>query len=101
MKTTGVLRKTHSPSFKAKVALEASKGDRPVQELCSQYGLVSCQIYDWKNKLENEARALFERGAKSKKTDTDADEKIRKLYETIGKLKAENDFLAEFLNKAR
>ena len=41
-------RKTHSAGFKAKVALEAIKGERSVNELAGQYGVHPTQIFKWK-----------------------------------------------------
>ncbi len=55
-------RKTHSASFKAKVALEAYKGDKTAAELISGYHVTSGQVSTWKKCLLGGAQRLFEPG---------------------------------------
>lgn len=57
-------RKNHSPEFKAKVALEALKGERTVAELSSQFGVHPTMIHGWKKALLDGASGVFERGGK-------------------------------------
>ena len=57
-------RKNHSPEFKAKVALEALKGERSVAELSSQFGVHPTMIHSWKRALLEGASGVFERGGK-------------------------------------
>lgn len=89
-------KKPHSPEFKMRVALEALKGNKTVQELCQEFGVVSSQIYKWKN-------ALLERGKDVFNGTIPSDESIKrefdKLHSTIGRLKVENDFLSSVLGK--
>ncbi len=75
--------------FKAKVALEALKGDKSTAELAQIYGVHPTQITQWKKQLQESASTLFE-GRQTKADHVDVDE----LYKKIGKLEMERDFLA-------
>jgi putative transposase len=57
-------RKQHSPEFKAKVALEALKGEETVSELASRFGVHPTMIHQWKRALLEGASGVFERGGK-------------------------------------
>ena len=57
-------RKNHSPSFKAKVCLEALKGAQSVAELSSRLGVHPTMIHQWKGAFLEGASGIFERGAK-------------------------------------
>jgi transposase-like protein len=52
-------RKRHSADFKAKVALEAIKGLKTVNELSSNYGIHASQINQWKNQMLDELPGIF------------------------------------------
>ena len=83
-------RKTHSAKFKAKVALDAYKGDKTAAELISIHKVSSGQVSTWKKCLIDGAAQLFESGqAKA------IDETVltSPLYEEIGRLKVEVDWL--------
>lgn len=84
-------RKIHSAKFKAKVALEAYRNDKTAAELVSMYKISSGQISTWKKVLVNDAMQLFESGRSKKRVD----EAIltAPLYEEIGRLKVELDWL--------
>ena len=56
-------RKQYKPEFKAKVALEALKGEQTVSELASRFGVHPTMIHQWKKALLEGASELFERGA--------------------------------------
>ncbi len=83
-------RKTHSPTFKAKVALSSIKGDMTSNQLTSTYGVSSGQITTWKKRLEDTAHELFIRG--SQKPDN-PDVIKAPLYEEIGRLKMDLEWL--------
>lgn len=86
-------RKTYPESLKAKVALEAYKGEKTSSELASLYGVHPTVISQWKKQLLTHAPELFTRGGAGRAQEEDSD----KLYAEIGRLKLENDFLKKKL----
>ena len=86
-------RRKHSPAFKAKVALEAVKGQETVAQLAARYEVHPGQIQAWKKALVEGASGVFGSG-KDQKSKGDA-AMITRLYQEIGQLKVERDFLAE------
>ena len=87
----GQKRKNHSQEFKAKVALEAVKGVHTLSELASRYKVHSTQIALWKKQLLDNAPLCFERGHSGGVVDSEA--LTAPLYQEIGRLKMEVDFL--------
>ena len=84
-------RKRHSAGFKAKVALAAIRGDRTIAELASHFGIHPSQIHAWKRALMEGAPALFEAGrGRREKANAGL---VAELYQQIGQLKVERDFL--------
>ena len=85
------MRKNHSAGFKAKVALEAIKGDKTLAELAAVFEVHPNQITQWKKRALSELPGLFsrKRGCKKKEQDDLTDH----LYEEIGRLKVELDWL--------
>ena len=86
-------RRKHSLAFKARVALEAVKGEEPVAQLAAQYEVHSGQIQAWKKALVAGASGVFGDGKKLKTRSGDA--LVARLYQEIVQLKVERDFLAE------
>ena len=84
-------RKIHSAGFKAQVALAALKEDRTANELASKYGVHATLIHAWKKQLLAGAETVFSNGAKSKAVDAEAQQ--AELYEQIGRLKMELEWL--------
>lgn len=87
-------RKQYSSQFKAKVALEAIRGEKTVSELASQYEVHPTMINNWKRQMLEEASNLFEKGSEPTKADACQQAQINELYRQIGQLKVERDFLA-------
>jgi transposase-like protein len=97
--TMSMPRRLHSGEFKAKVVLEALRGERTINELAAEYGVHPMQITQWKRvALEELPKALSNRrGTKSK------DEEALKaaLYQQIGQLKVELDWLKKKVGHLR
>jgi transposase-like protein len=84
-------RKQHSPGFKAKVALEAVRSERTLNELAGQFELHPTQVVQWKKRLVEGATELFSCRAER---DAGAESALRdRLYQEIGQLKVELDWL--------
>ena len=84
-------RKQHTAAFKAQVALAALKGDRTVNELAGQYGVHPTLIHGWKKQLLAGAETLFASGTRA--VETDAEARTAELFEQIGRLKMELEWL--------
>ena len=91
-------RRTHSPAFKAKVALAAVKGDRTLAQLAEQFDVHPNQITSWKAQLEGGAADMFGAGGGNAAALPAID--VKSLHAKIGELTLENDFLEGALTKA-
>jgi transposase-like protein len=87
----GRKRKSHPAALKAQVALAAVKGDKTVNELASLHGVHPTMIHTWKKHLVSNAEELFQSGAKTSNGEHEALQ--AQLYEQIGRLKTELDWL--------
>ena len=83
-------RKHYSAEFKARVALEALKGVKTVNELASAYGVHPTQIAHWKHRLSKEMPDIF--SARRDKRDRDQEAFQAQLYQQIGQRKVELDW---------
>ena len=91
-------RRTHSPAFKAKVALAAIKGEKTLAELAQQFDVHPNQITAWKGQLVDAAAGLFGSGGATAEVPAAVD--VKTLHAKIGELTLEVDFLAGALGKA-
>lgn len=87
-------RRNHGSEFKAKVALEAIKGEQTLAELSQRFEVHQSQIVQWKKELLERAGELFGKGHKAK---GEAD--VKELHAKIGQLTMENDFLSVALGR--
>ena len=83
-------RRKHSPGFKAKVAMEALKGEDTVAQLASRFEVHPNLVSAWKKALVEGAAGVFDEGQKRRDSD---DALVAQLYQQIGQLKVERDFL--------
>lgn len=84
-------RKKHSAEFKAKIALEAAKGLKTINEIASEAEVHPTQVTLWKKQLLEEASTLFasSKGHKEKSQE----DLTAALYQQIGQLKVELDWI--------
>ena len=87
-------RKQHKPEFKARVALEALKGEQT--ELASRFGVHPTMIHQWKKALLDGAPGIFQGGRNSVEPEVDP-ARIKDLHAKIGELTVERDFLEQGL----
>jgi transposase len=85
------MRKSYDGSFKARVALEAIRGDRTVAEIAAAYGVHPNQISKWKKQALDELPKIF--SGRYEKTEAQGKELSDQLYQQIGRLKVELDWL--------
>ena len=84
-------RKRHTAALKAKVALEVIRGEKTANELAGLYQVHPTQISEWKKRAIEGMQELFADGRQKAQAD---DEALKdRLYEEIGRLKVELDFL--------
>ena len=85
------MRRSHDAAFKARVALEAIRGEKTMAQVAAEYGVHPNQIRQWRQKLLDELPQLFSDRRKS--AEKDGEELQDELYRQIGQLKVELDWL--------
>lgn len=86
-------RTRYSAEFKAKVALDALRGEQTLSELASRHGIHPTQISQWKRQAVEQMATLFGGGAVTGVKEQEAE--VEKLHAKIGQLLVERDFLAK------
>ncbi len=89
-------RRTHSPAFKAKVALAAIKSDETLSQLAVRFGINANLIVKWKKQLLEQSAEVF---ASGKGLAPDREAEIKSLQAKIGEITMENDFLSKALDR--
>lgn len=89
-------RRNHSATFKAKVALDAVKGDKTIAEVAQKHDVHPNQVTEWRRQLLDRAADVF--GTAGTAAEPAAD--LKDLHAKIGQQALEIDFLAGALNKA-
>ncbi len=84
-------RRQHSAAFKFRVALEANKGLKTTSQLAQEYNIHPNQISAWKKQLKEQGPGLFQRGGDKAQRKQEQEE--AELYEQIGRLKMELEWL--------
>jgi len=87
-------RRNHAPAFKAKVALDALKGEQTLIELSQRYQVHPNQITEWKKQLLEHAPDVFSKDRKLEQGPS-----VKDLHAKIGQLSMENDFLSGALGR--
>ncbi len=89
------MKKTIEAGLKAKVALEAIKGEKTLTQISSDYGVHPNLVSKWKQELLRGAAEIFSKHIG--KQSNGQEEQVEKLYKSIGELKVENDWLKKKL----
>lgn len=92
-------RKHYTAEFKAKVAIEAIAGHKTVNEIASNYGVHPTQVANWKTEVLKRLPQVLSNGNHTK--DNDADQTIARLYQQIGQLTMEVEYLKKKLGLCR
>ena len=85
------MRRKIDPALKAKVAIEAIKGEKTVSEIAGKFDVHPNQVTQWRKKVLEALPSLFSR--RRKKEDRESDELRDELFRQIGQLKVELDWL--------
>ncbi len=90
-------RRRFTASFKARVALEALRGDKTIQEIASRHKVHANQVSSWKRQALDGLDTIFSNGAD--KARVDHEDEVHDLHAKIGQLTVERDFLARGLKR--
>lgn len=85
------MKKKYPGAFKFKIALEILKGDRTLGDICREHNISPSVAHKWKSHLKSHGIEIF--NIKSNNSSVNDDSEKSKLYEEIGRLKVEVDFL--------
>jgi len=88
-------RRRHDASFKARVALEALKGIKTIQQIAKEFEVHPVQVSEWKKAVQGRMASLFEKGAGGGGQRQDFEAERAKLHAKIGELTVHVDFLTE------
>ena len=89
-------RQMHSNKFKSQVALSALKNDSTIAEICSRYSVGSSRVHSWKKQAVEKLWMVFEK-SNQQPNNKESEQELKNLYEQVGRLKIENDYLKKKL----
>ena len=89
-------RRRFTADFKARVALEALRGDKTIQDIASRHKVHPNQVGAWKKQAVEGLGSIFETGAGR---GDDREREVRDLHARIGELAVQNDFLSQLCGK--
>jgi transposase len=92
MRKLSMIRKQWGAQEKLRIALLAYKSDQTIEEICRQYKVAASQVHAWKKRLMTEGAILFGK-VKGSDEESDRHKELTALYEKIGELIMERDFL--------
>ncbi len=87
-------RRRHEPEFKARVAIEAVKGIKTIQQIAKAFDVHPVQVSDWKKKMLEGVSDVFS-ATKKKSSDETLDAEREQLHAKIGQQAVEIDFLVK------
>ena len=88
-------RRTHRPEFKARIAMEALKGIKPIHEIASDNEIHPVQVSQWKKELQERMTEIFEHKNSRSKEEEKEQRHIELLERKVGQLTIERDWLAK------
>jgi transposase-like protein len=86
-------RRRHDPEFKARVALEALKGIKTIQQIAKDFDVHPVQVSDWKKAMLEGASGIFGHSREQAGAEADFERQREELHAKIGQLAVEVDFL--------
>ena len=86
-------RRNHSSEFKARIALEAIKGLKTVQQIAAENNLHPVQVTQWKGQVLESAAGVFGRGREKVDQTAEAEKQKERLERKVGQLVVEVDWL--------
>jgi transposase len=93
-------KKNWSPAAKFEIALLAIKGETTINEICQRFEVAASQVHAWRKQLLEQGSQLFTKSNKAAEAvSTELEHKQSKLYEKIGQLTVERDFLKKSWGK--
>ncbi len=93
------MRKKYDKVFKAKIAIEAIRGEKTIQEISSLYEVHPNLVGRWKSELLEKAVMIFDKTGKEAASAVEAEKKEDELYRQVGKLQIENEYLKKTYRK--
>jgi transposase len=88
-------RKRYSADFKAKVAIEALRGDLTTAQLATKHGIHQTMVSEWKKQAMEGLAEVFSGRSEAEQTARSTEAEVEKLHAKIGQLLVERDFLAK------